>query len=172
KFFNRKIFADSRGCLSELFREEWITDAGIDVSFVQDNYSRSAENVVRGLHYQLRQPQAKLLTVTRGAILDVGVDLRKGSSTFAQWFSVELSEENGQILYLPVGFAHGFSVIKGPADVQYKCSDIYVPDDQFGLRWDDPKLNIDWGLSSPVVSERDAALPLLSDIAENSLPEL
>ena len=170
KLLSRKTFTDERGCLSELFKVQWLVDAGIDCEFVQDNYSNSQSGVLRGLHYQLRNPQAKLITVTRGAILDVGLDLRRDSPTFGQWFSLELTARNNLILYLPVGFAHGFSVLEGPADVLYKCSDVYIPDDQFGVHWADPQLAIDWKLSSPIVSPRDEALSRLGDIPKEHLP--
>lgn len=169
KLFKRKSYVDTRGSLSELFRADWLQEAGITTSLIQDNYSHSAPNVVRGLHYQLKNPQAKLVTVIRGAILDIGVDLRRASASFGQWFAVELTEENREMIYLPEGFAHGFSVLGGPADVLYKCSNVYVADDQFGIRYDDPDLRIDWHVEKPLVSERDAQLPFYRDLAEADL---
>lgn len=164
-----KVYGDERGFFLETFRESRFREAGIKEHFVQDNLSFSQRNAVRGLHYQIRQPQAKLVMVTQGRVLDVAVDLRRGSPTFGQHVAAELSEENKHILYIPVGFAHGFSVLSESASFQYKCSDYYFPEGERGLRWDDPALNIDWRVGNPILSDKDQAQPLLSEISEEDL---
>jgi len=157
-----QVFHDARGFVFESYHADRYARAGIPASFVQDNYSRSAERTLRGLHYQLLQPQGKLVRVTLGTIFDVAVDVRFGSPTFGRWVSATLSAENRLQLYIPQGFAHGFYVVAGPAEVEYKCTDYYRPDDQRGIRWDDPTLAIPWPVASPILSERDRAYPLLT----------
>jgi len=164
-----QVFGDGRGYFMETFRENKFHEAGVREHFVQDNLSFSQQNAVRGLHYQIRQPQAKLVMVTRGRVLDVAVDLRRGSPTFGQHIAAELSHENKHILYIPVGFAHGFSVLSEDACFQYKCSDYYLPQGERGLRWDDPALGIDWKVADPILSDKDQEQPLLSDISEDDL---
>lgn len=164
-----RVYGDERGFFLETFRESLFSEAGIEERFVQDNLSFSRRNAVRGLHYQIRQPQAKLVMVTEGSVLDVAVDLRRGSPTFGQHVAAELSGENKHILYIPVGFAHGFSVLSESACFQYKCSDYYFPEGERGLRWDDPALNIDWQVDNPVLSDKDREQPLLSEIPEEDL---
>ncbi|HBH52656.1 MAG TPA: dTDP-4-dehydrorhamnose 3,5-epimerase [Planctomycetaceae bacterium] len=155
-----QLFPDERGHFFETYHRAKFHAAGITVDFVQDNQSRSLRNVVRGLHYQLTQPQAKLVRVVLGEVFDVAVDLRRGSATRGQWFGVRLSATSGNQLYLPAGFAHGFCALSEYADVQYKCSELYAPRDERTIRWNDPDLNISWPLSGEaIVSARDQSAP-------------
>ena len=161
---------DERGEFVEVFREHIFKEAGIHVSFVQDNISRSKKNALRGLHYQLPPAsQVKLVMVTSGSILDVVVDMRRNSPTFKQHYTTVLSDENRHMLYVPSGFAHGFSVLSDEATVYYKCNDYYSNELERGVRWDDPELDIDWNISDPVVSDKDSKLPLLKDVDEKNL---
>ena len=168
--FRPRIHADARGRFIEIFRKACYTLAGPPLEFVQDNYSRSNRGVLRGLHYQRRCPQTKLVTVTRGRIWDVVADIRRGSPTFGRWFGIELSEETGAQLLIPAGYAHGFCVLSEEADVVYKCSAYYTPAVERGIRWSDPDLAIAWPVMNPVLSPRDAALPLLREIPLEDLP--
>lgn len=162
------VFADARGFFMETYQRRRYANSGIDRVFVQDNHSRSCRGTVRGLHYQLRHPQAKLVCVIRGEVMDVAVDIRKGSPTFGRSAAVVLSDTNHRQLFVPEGFAHGFCVLSGEADLLYKCTDYYAPGDEYGILWSDPKLGIDWPVTSPVTSEKDQAyLPLLRTPAEN-----
>ena len=156
-----KRFGDNRGYFMETFQAERYRDIGLDLPFVQDNHSRSSYGVLRGLHYQILQPQGKLVSVTRGAVFDVAVDMRIDSPTFAQWTGAILSEENGRQLYVPPGFAHGFCVVSEVADFTYKCTDYYAPEHERAILWSDPDIAIDWPVESPSVSEKDAAAPAL-----------
>ncbi len=149
------VFGDDRGFFMELFNARRYAAAGITDTWVQDNFSRSTRGVLRGLHFQNPHPQGKIVTVLRGAVLDVAVDVRLGSPTFGKHVSVELSGETKRQLWVPRGFAHGFVVISEMAEFFYKCDDFYSPDAELVLRFDDPELGIDWGLSAPIVSERD-----------------
>lgn len=159
-----RLFGDARGSLFESYHSERYREAGVDVEFVQDNLSRSQPGVLRGLHYQRTELQAKLVQVLEGEVLDVAVDLRPGSPTFGQHVCATLSADNRHQLYLPGGMAHGFCVTgDGPATVLYKCSSHYNPADERGVRWDDPELAIAWPLQAPLLSDRDAALPVLAD---------
>ncbi|NCA81869.1 MAG: dTDP-4-dehydrorhamnose 3,5-epimerase [Opitutae bacterium] len=170
--FTPKVFGDSRGFFLQTYQTKLYAKAGLDRVFVQDNLSRSRRDTVRGLHYQLRHPQGKLVSVLRGAVLDVAVDIRRGSPTFGQFVVAELSEENRKQLFIPEGFAHGFRVLSDTADFFYKCTDFYAPGDEFGVRWDDPDIGIPWGdLSSPVVSPKDMGMSSLADIPPEHLPE-
>jgi dTDP-4-dehydrorhamnose 3,5-epimerase len=164
------VFSDDRGFFLETYHHRKYEAAGVQRRFVQDNHSRSRQNVLRGLHYQLRHPQAKLVYVTTGEIFDVAVDIRKGSDTFGQWMGTHLSEKNRRQLFIPEGFAHGFCVISHQADVVYKCSDFFSPDDDFGLLWSDPTVNIDWPVEVPYLSEKDRQHKPLSEIPEQHLP--
>jgi len=159
-----RVFGDERGFFFESFNQKAFRQAtGIDVNFVQDNHSRSANGVLRGLHYQIEQPQGKLVRVVRGAVFDVAVDLRKSSPTFGQWLGLELTEENKRQLWIPAGFAHGFMTLSKSADFLYKTSDYYAPQFERCIAWDDPDLAIDWPLndSQPLISVKDrAGLPL------------
>lgn len=165
-----KIFGDDRGFFSEVYRKKHFAENGIKETFVQDNLSRSKKDTLRGLHYQLQNPQAKLVMATRGRILDVAVDIRKNSPTFGQYMMVELSEENKRMLFIPGGFAHGFLVLSEIADFQYKCSNYYDPESEFGIRWDDPEIGVSWNVSDPLLSEKDKNAPLLSEINPDNLP--
>lgn len=165
-----QVFADSRGSFAESFHEARYRDAGIAGPFVQDNLSRSIKGVLRGMHYQIRRPQAQLLTVLRGRIFDVVVDLRPASPTFSQWFGVELSDDGERQVYMAPGFAHGFYVLSDIADLHYKVSRPYDPHDEGGLRWDDPTVGITWPSGTPLLGPRDAAFPLLTALGAESLP--
>ncbi len=165
-----RVHVDSRGSFEELFRAKDYEEAGIRGPFVQDNLSNSAQGVVRGLHFQRERPQGKLIACLSGEILDVAVDLRTGSPAFGQWHGEVLSGENHRQLYLPPGFAHGFSVLRGPAEVLYKCTAYYDPSDETGVRFDDPRLAVPWRVRNPLVSERDRKLPFLKDIPPGRLP--
>lgn len=164
-------FSDARGWFRELFHAGRYANAKLAITFVQLNQSRSVPGALRGLHYQLRQPQDKLVTVARGEIFDVAVDLRRGSPTFGRWTACVLSDANGRQMFIPAGFAHGFCVLgNAEADVVYLCSRLYAPQDNRGVIWNDPDLAIDWPVSAPVLSQRDAVLPRLADIPADQLP--
>ncbi|MDX1672252.1 MAG: dTDP-4-dehydrorhamnose 3,5-epimerase [Balneolaceae bacterium] len=166
-----EIHRDERGFFLETFREEWFRERGIEVQFVQDNLSRSQRGTVRGLHYQIRRRQAKLIMVVSGTIRDVALDLRRGSPTFGQHTSVVLSEVNKRQLYIPQGFAHGFSVLSEEALVAYKCSDYYDAEAERGVLWNDPGLGIEWEVDRPVVSDKDRQQPRLTEIPKKDLFE-
>ena len=155
-----KLLSDDRGFFLESFKESDFASNGIDVKFVQDNISHSTKEVVRGLHFQTRpKSQAKLVTAIKGEILDVAVDVRKNSPTYGKWVSEILSEDNHNLLYVPEGFAHGFCVTSEQADVMYKVSSEYSPDHERGIIWNDPKLNIEWNIAKPIISNSDSQLP-------------
>ena len=160
-----RIFADPRGFFMETYRENVLAAAGIRERFVQDNHSHSSCGVLRGLHYQLRTPQAKLCRVAQGEVLDIAVDIRVGSPHFGKWVSVLLSGENHLQLYIPKGFAHGFAVRSETADFLYKCSDYYDASDDRGVLWNDPEIGIDWQTSSPILSNKDSGYLPLAQIA-------
>jgi len=159
-----KIFGDQRGFFVETYQLRRYAEFGISRPFVQDNMSRSTYGVLRGLHLQNPSPQGKLVSVMRGGVLDVAVDVRVGSPNFGRHVAVELSEENRRQLWVPRGFAHGFVVLSETADCFYKCDDLYSPKDELVVRWDDAAIGIDWGLANPSLSPRDAAAPLLADV--------
>lgn len=167
--FKPRIYQDNRGFFLETYRQEHLENRGLNVRFVQDNLSKSNRGTLRGLHYQIEQPQDKLIMVVQGAILDVAVDLRRTSDTFGHHTAVTLSAANRHQLFIPKGFAHGFSVLSDTALVYYKCSDYYNPEGERGLRWNDPELDIDWRVSDPVVSEKDRQQPLLKEIPNQDL---
>jgi len=159
-----QIFPDERGFFIETYKKRDFAAAGIPEEFVQDNHSRSTKGVLRGLHYQRgAAAQGKLVRCISGAILDVGVDIRRGSPTFGKWEAAELSSVNGHLLYLPPGFAHGFLVLSETAEIIYKCTTEYSPKDEGGIRWNDPDIGVDWTLADPYLSARDLALPFLKD---------
>ncbi|MCU8022000.1 MULTISPECIES: dTDP-4-dehydrorhamnose 3,5-epimerase [unclassified Shewanella] len=161
------IFGDDRGFFMETFQEQRYADlAGINHKFVQDNCSRSQQNVLRGLHFQKHNPQGKLVSVTQGEVFDVAVDLRPNSETFGCWESVILSGENKLQFWVPPGFAHGFYVLSKSADFQYKCTDYYNPSDECGLLWNDTDLAIDWPFSDPLLSGKDIKQPRLFEIED------
>lgn len=158
-----KILGDNRGFFLEMYKYSDFADAGIKDQLVQDNYSRSGKGVLRGLHYQKNpKAQGKLVTCIRGGIYDVGVDLRKGSAHFGEWIGVDLTEENRHMLYVPPGFAHGFQVVTETAEVMYKCTDEYSPENERGIIWNDPDINVEWPLADPVLSGKDKVYPHLA----------
>jgi dTDP-4-dehydrorhamnose 3,5-epimerase len=165
-----RIFRDQRGLFAETYRANQFAELGIADRFVQDNHSRSAKGALRGLHYQLRQPQAKLCRVVSGEVLDIAVDIRRGSPTFGKYASAVLSAENMHQIYVPVGFAHGFVVLSDTAEFLYKCSDYYDPGGEYGVLWSDPALGIDWGAAEPILSEKDSKYPRLAEISQEFLP--
>lgn len=161
-----RVFGDDRGFFMETWEEQKFSDAGMPARFVQDNHSRSCKGTLRGLHYQLEQPQGKLVRVVSGSVFDVAVDLRKSSPTFGQWAGFELSEKNKQMVWIPPGFAHGFYVTSEFADFLYKCSDFYAPEDEHSLLWNDPAVGVEWPLIEGVetlLSGKDLNGKLLSD---------
>jgi dTDP-4-dehydrorhamnose 3,5-epimerase len=164
--FEPPVFTDSRGYFLETYQQQKYAEAGISKSFVQDNQSYSTKNVLRGLHFQLRHPQAKLVRVTQGSVFDVAIDIRKNSPTFGKWHGEILSAENKKQMYIPENFAHGFCVLSDSAEFLYKCTDFYVPGDESGLIWNDPELGIKWPIDEPILSSKDAELPRLSDILD------
>lgn len=160
-----RVFGDARGFFLESWNRQSFAEAGLDMDFVQDNHSRSSRGVLRGLHYQLHNPQGKLVRVTQGAVFDVAVDIRRASPHFGRWVGYELSADNHRMLWIPPGFAHGFLVLSDMADFLYKCTSLYDPPSDRGIRWDDPAIGIDWPDmgSAPLLSAKDAAAPLLAD---------
>jgi dTDP-4-dehydrorhamnose 3,5-epimerase len=161
-------FGDARGWFIETWNAARLAEAGLDLPWVQDNHSLSAaKGTLRGLHYQMPpRAQDKLVRCSRGAILDVAVDIRSGSPTYGKWVAVELSADNGRQLLVPKGFLHGFVTLSENCEVQYKCSDFYSPEHDRGVRWDDPAIGVDWGTSAPILSEKDQTAPLLADIGQ------
>jgi dTDP-4-dehydrorhamnose 3,5-epimerase len=161
--FEPRVFGDARGAFFESFRADLFAQAtGLKVDFVQENQSRSAAGVLRGLHYQLQQAQGKLVRVARGAVFDVAVDLRRGSPTFGRWVGVELSEDNRKQLWIPPGFGHGFLSLAEGTEVLYKATDYYAPQHERSLAWNDPQVGIAWPLQgAPVLSDKDARAKLL-----------
>lgn len=163
-------FVDDRGFFGEIYRSDRYADAGIPYTFCQDSRSFSKANVLRGLHYQVRFPQGHLITVTRGRVFDVGLDLRRNSPTYGKWFGMKLTADPPMQLFLPPGIAHGFCVLSDHAEIWYKCTGFYVPNDEGGVLWNDPELAIQWPIAEPVVSARDAGLPRLAEVSEDRLP--
>jgi dTDP-4-dehydrorhamnose 3,5-epimerase len=164
-----QVFRDLRGDLAETYHAERFAEAGIREHFVQDNQSSSHRGVLRGLHFQARQPQGKLVRVVRGEVFDVAVDLRLGSPHFRRWHAEVLSETNRRMVYIPPGFAHGFVTLSEEAVFLYKCTAPYAPEWDRGVRWDDPDLGVAWPVTEPVLSSKDAALPLLREISSADL---
>ncbi len=159
-----KKYGDHRGYFKETYQKEVFAELGLDHEFVQENESYSKKNTLRGLHFQMKHPQGKLVRVVSGTVYDVGVDLRPDSKTYGKWYGVELSGENGKMFYVPEGFAHGFLVKSEEAVFTYKCTDYYHPEDEGGIIWNDPTLNIDWqveDISQLLISEKDQKLPRL-----------
>ena len=160
------VHGDDRGFFIESWNRRTYRELGIDFDYVQDNHSRSTQGVLRGIHYQIGNPQGKLVRVTSGSVFDVAVDLRRGSPTFSKWFGVELSESNKRIFWVPPGFGHGFYVTSETADFQYKCTEYFTPENDRGIRWNDPSIGIEWPLvdgGEPSLSGKDSAAPLLED---------
>ncbi len=170
KLIKPRAFSDERGFFLQSYHEQQYREAGINVSFVQDNRSRSSRGVLRGLHYQLEHAQDKLVSVVRGKVFDVAVDIRHGSPTFGKWVAEILSDDNHLQMFVPKGFAHGFCILSDEADLSYKCSDFYTPGDEHGLFWSDPEIGIKWPSKEVRLSEKDQHLPLLADIHPKYLP--
>jgi len=167
-----QVHKDSRGFFMEMYREDPYREAGVTLPFVQDNVSASGNQVLRGLHYQLKRPQGKLLSVLRGKMRDVIVDLRRNSPQFGEWMSVELSADNNRQVYIPPGMAHGYCTLSDEVLVHYKCTAYYDPQDEYAVLWSDPEIGVDWSLTGePLVSAKDAAAPLLKDIPREKLPQ-
>ena len=164
KLIEPKVFGDERGFFMESWNEKTFREAGINATFVQDNHSRSVKNTLRGLHYQIKQPQGKLVRVTRGEVFDVAVDLRASSPTFGQWVGEYLSEDNNRMLWVPPGFAHGFLVTSDSADFQYKCTDFYAPEYERSIYWADEQIDIKWPSqvkTNLIISHKDKHASLL-----------
>lgn len=171
KLITPKKFGDSRGFFFEAYQSErYANEVGMAKSLVQLNFSRSEYGVLRGLHYQLTKPQGKLITILRGKVFDVALDIRVGSPTFGQWMGFELSEENGHQLYIPEGFAHGFSVLSEEVDFCYACTDFYDPPSERGIFWADPALSIPWKIEHPILSPKDENYLPLNQMLEADLP--
>jgi dTDP-4-dehydrorhamnose 3,5-epimerase len=164
------VHRDSRGAFLETYHNAKFLDLGIKDTFLQDNHSISSRGTLRGLHYQLQHAQAKLCRVIEGEALDVAVDIRVGSPHFGKWTGVRLSAKEQNQLYIPAGFAHGFLAMTETVQFLYKCSDYYVPSDEYGILWNDPALGVDWGAANPVLSQRDAKNPRLADVQKQFLP--
>lgn len=163
-----KVFGDARGFFLESWNRRTFADLGLELDFVQDNHSRSARGVLRGIHYQIRQPQGKLVRVVSGSVFDVAVDLRRQSPHFGRWVGYELSAQNHRMLWIPPGFGHAFLVLSDSADFLYKTTEYYAPEWDRGVRWDDPDIGIDWPVATlpghaPQLSAKDATQPLLKD---------
>ena len=169
KIITPTVFEDERGYFFESYKAPIFKNNDLPINFVQDNEVKSTKGVLRGLHYQFNRPQGKLVRVVSGSILDVAVDIRKGSPTFGQSEIVHLTAENNKMLYIPEGFAHGYLVTSSESIVVYKCTDIYDPNDQFGIIWNDETIGVDWTYDSPILSEKDLMLPALND--QQFLPE-
>jgi dTDP-4-dehydrorhamnose 3,5-epimerase len=165
-----KVFRDARGFFLETYHQQKFSDLGIPEVFVQDNHSCSAKGTLRGIHYQLRHPQAKLCRVIEGEVLDVAVDVRVGSPQFGKWTSVVLSADRQNQILIPQGFAHGFVALSDSVQFLYKCTDFYDPAGEYGIIWNDPGLAISWGVANPLVSEKDAKLSTLAAMPREFLP--
>lgn len=165
------VFPDDRGFFMESYNKRDFAEIGLEMEFVQDNHSHSKKGVLRGLHFQDKHPQGKLIRVVRGEVFDVAIDIRNGSSTFGRWDSVILSEENKRMFYVPKGFAHGFLVLSDEVDFLYKCTDYYYPKEDFGIIWNDHDIGIDWPLNGiePILSGKDKKRPLLKAVKWEAL---
>ena len=166
-----KVFHDSRGYFLESFRNSLLEDIGYKVSFVQENQVKSHKGALRGLHYQLKSPQGKLVWVSHGSVLDVAVDIRLNSPTFSKWFSILLDDKKHTRIYIPPGFAHGYYVISEKSTFHYKCTNYYDPNDEFGISWDDPLLDINLPEGKKNISKKDLDLPFLSNVLSKNLPK-
>lgn len=164
------VFEDKRGFFMETWHQARYRDSSIDCAFVQDNLSFSVRGTLRGLHFQVRRPQAKLVQTITGEIFDVAVDIRRESPTFGKWAGVILSGENRRQFFIPEGFAHGFCVLSETARLFYKCSDFYNPGDEGGILWSDPQIGIEWPVDGPIISDRDSVLPCLAECSPDRLP--
>ena len=171
KILTPQIHKDNRGYFFESFNSENFKKLGLPTKFLQDNQSYSKKGTLRGLHFQLKYQQGKLVRVILGEVFDVAVDIRQGSPTFGKYMGVHLSDENYKIMYIPEGFAHGYVVLSETVIFQYKCTEIYHPEDEYGLLWDDKDLNIQWPVENPILSNRDKSLPTLQFINKKYLPK-
>jgi len=167
-----KVFGDNRGFFLETWNQARYAECGLPANFVQDNLSYSQRGVLRGLHFQNPNAQGKLVYVLQGEVFDVAVDIRVSSPTFGQWVGVTLSAENKRQFYIPEGFAHGFCVTSETALFAYKCTDVYSPQFEHGVSWDDPELRIDWPIENPILSEKDQKYPRLKDVGVGVLPRV
>ena len=165
-----EVHKDNRGYFFESFKQNEFKDNNLEINFVQDNQAKSSKGVLRGLHYQLNYPQGKLAWVTLGKVLDVAVDIRRGSPTFGQTITTILDDESHLRFYVPPGFAHGYYVLSDEAIFNYKCTDFYHPEDEYGIIWNDPSINIEWGEGDKVISNKDARHSNLNEINEDFLP--
>ena len=165
------VIADRRGFFFESYNKEKIAKLGITCDFVQDNHSKSSKGILRGFHYQLKHPQAKLIRVASGEVMDCAVDIRRGSPTFGKWVCEVLSAENKKQLFIPRGFAHGFLVLSETAEVMYKCDEFYRKEDEYGIAWNDPDIGIEWKIQKPVLSDKDMENRFLSKIPPENLPK-
>lgn len=165
-----EVFSDERGIFLESYQRDRYVEAGITADFIQDNHSHNRRGVLRGLHFTIKTPQVQLGYVSSGEIFDVAVDLRAKSPSFGCWHGVHLSAEAPCQVFIPAGFAHGFCVLSDHADVHYKTTHAYSPDDEGGLNWHDPNINIPWPIESPLINDRDAGFPFLSELSEDNLP--
>jgi len=164
-----RVFKDNRGFFMETYNQNKYQKSGINRRFVQDNLSYSVRGTLRGLHFQIKHPQAKLVQVITGEIFDVAVDIRKESPTFGKWTGVVLSDQNNRQMFIPEGFAHGFCVLSKTAHFSYKCSDFYAPDDEGGIIWSDPDIGIDWPVKDPMISEKDKHYQRLCELLPEQL---
>jgi dTDP-4-dehydrorhamnose 3,5-epimerase len=172
KLFEPQCFSDERGYFLESFHTRRYRDTGIADTFVQDNHSRSLQGVLRGMHFQINNPQSQIVTVIRGRIFDVVVDLRSGSTTFGRWYGTELSDNGLRQIYMAPGFAHGFCVLSELADLHYKVSRFYDEHDEGGLIWNDQDIGIDWPIKNPIISMRDSSYPQLRELDRRRLPHI
>ena len=164
-----QIWGDVRGYFVETWQKKRYEEAGIHFSFVQDNHSKSTRTILRGLHFQKHFPQGKLVSVSLGSVFDVAVDIRTGSPTFGKWYGVELSQENQWQLWIAPGMAHGFAVTSNVAQFHYKCTELYHPEDEGSIRWNDPDIGIDWPIRNPILSEKDAIAPLFLEYQNSQM---
>ena len=164
------VYKDDRGYFLETYQDRRYLDHGLPDKFVQDNISVSKNGVLRGLHYQLGRPQGKLVWVIQGEVFDVAVDIRQGSPTFGKWVGATISSENCLQVYIPEGFAHGFCVMSESAIFAYKCTDYYAPEEERGIRWDDPTLGIEWPIFEPIISDKDCGYDILENVSQEDLP--
>ena len=172
KIITPQVHKDDRGYFFESFNSKDFKNLGLPPIFLQDNQAFSKKGTLRGLHYQLKYQQGKLVRVIQGEVFDVAVDIRRGSPTFGKYEGFYLSDKNNKIMYIPEGFAHGYVVLSETAIFQYKCTDIYHPEDEYGLLWNDKDLNIDWSVKKPILSIKDNNLPTLKSIDEKYLPTI
>jgi dTDP-4-dehydrorhamnose 3,5-epimerase len=172
KIITPQIHKDDRGYFFESFNSKDFKTLGLPTKFLQDNQAFSKQGTLRGFHYQLKYPQGKLVRVIQGEVLDIAVDIRRGSPTFRQYMEVHLSDKNNKIMYIPEGFAHGYIVLSETAIFQYKCTEIYHAEDEYGLLWNDKDLNIKWPVKNPILSQKDKNLPTLQSIDKNHLPKI